>query len=348
MFLLRPFSLIWYLISTTRNTLYNIGLLDSVAFDLPIICVGNLCAGGSGKTTITEYLTRLLFKNNQVGVLSRGYMRKTRGYVLANHTSTAEEIGDEPLQIKKNFPTITVAVCEQRAIGVPTMLCDNPQMNLIIMDDGFQHRSVKPFINILLTEYHRPFYNDYLLPYGRLRESRNGVRRADAVIITKCPEHADFDKIKFKVWEYADESIPIFFSREVYKSPVNFFGNHVIIFPGTTGVTLSGIAHPEHFEKHCSSLVSIQKNFRFPDHYQFKESDLKKMNREFDEMKEKGKIIFTTRKDFMRLQHPGIINQVASLPLAIIPVEAEFIQEPDSPINFDNFIFNKLRQWKNE
>ena len=186
--LLFPFSWLYYLITQIRNRLYDRGLKPSVKFELPVICVGNLTVGGTGKTPMIEHLIRLLQNRFKVATLSRGYGRATKGIRIAGPSENASTIGDEPFQFYTKFgKRITVAVGEERALAIPTILQECSDTQIILLDDGFQHRKVSPGFSILLTDYHRPFYNDFLLPSGRLRESRWGAERADVIVVTKCP-----------------------------------------------------------------------------------------------------------------------------------------------------------------
>ena len=187
--LLWPLSRIYGAVISVRNLLFEIGILKQTSFDVPVIVVGNIAVGGTGKTPHTEYIINLLHSHYNIGVLSRGYKRKTKGYFLATDNVTPSQIGDEPYQMYRKFGQyVTIAVCENRCQGIRNMLASNPNINLIILDDAFQHRYVKPKFSIVLTEFSRPIYNDHLMPLGRLREPIHSLNRADIVIVTKCPE----------------------------------------------------------------------------------------------------------------------------------------------------------------
>ncbi len=238
-----------------RNTLFDIGLLKSTPFAVPIISVGNISVGGTGKTPMIEYLIRHLTSEYTIAVLSRGYGRKSKGFrwVLTNDNVSAT--GDEPLQIKSKFNDILVAVCENRVDGVKQMLSEHPDINLILLDDAFQHRSISPSLQILLTPYSKPFYNDWILPVGNLRESRRGVQRADALIYTKCPEH-------FKDKRSFDK--PTFYSQIQY-SNVNINGP----IYGFSGLANNGV-----FQHYLNAHYSLAGFKSFPDHYAFTNSDI--------------------------------------------------------------------------
>ena len=222
-YLLFPFSLIYYFLTQFRNWLFEKGIFKSFSFDRVVISVGNLTVGGTGKTPMTEYLTEMLQEDYNLAFLSRGYKRKTRGFRIAEATDDATTIGDEPYEYYRKFNKIsTVAVGEDRALSIPKILLKHPEVEVILLDDGFQHRSVKPDINILLTDYGRLFYKDWLLPTGNLREARVNALRAEMVVVTKCPEDIGQDErqeISSRVRKYTRTSAPVFFSKIKYKDP---------------------------------------------------------------------------------------------------------------------------------
>ena len=187
--LLYPFSLLYGLVMWTRNRLYDNKVLNAVEFDLPVIAVGNLSVGGTGKTPHVEYLIRLLKDRFHIATLSRGYNRRTKGYLLADENSTASQLGDEPMQFHQKYPDISVCVGEERMLAIPQLLMERPDTQTILLDDAFQHRSVKPGMNIMITDYSRRFTKDHVVPFGRLREGRKGYERANCIIVSKCPPH---------------------------------------------------------------------------------------------------------------------------------------------------------------
>ena len=223
---LYPFSLIYGLITGIRNFLYNTDILTSFEFNLPVICVGNITVGGTGKTPHTEYLIRLLRENFRVATLSRGYKRKTRGFQIATSSSLVSDIGDEPLQMYRKFPDITVAVDRNRVHGVNTILKERPETEVIILDDGFQHRKIKPGFSILLSDFDRLMVRDNLLPYGNLRESLDNIRRADIILITKSPENISPIQRRIIVKEINKAPYQnLFFTSLKYNDPVPLFEN---------------------------------------------------------------------------------------------------------------------------
>ena len=217
---------------------YRMGIFKTTSFDTPIISVGNLAVGGSGKTPMVEYIISLLEKEYTIAVLSRGYGRKTKGFYSVEPHMNPAETGDEPLQIKNKHPRITVAVCEDRVAGVQKILADNPNVNLILLDDAFQHRAIQPHVQLLLSTYHTPFYTDYMLPAGRLREYRVGASRASAIIFTKCP--TDYTPLAWK-------DKPIFHSKIVYQNPI-IEGNIV----GFSGLADNGV-----FQNHLKKMYHL-------------------------------------------------------------------------------------------
>lgn len=318
--LLLPFSGIYWGITTIRNVFYDLGLMRTTSFDLPIINVGNLSVGGTGKSPHVMYLIDLLKEEKMTCTLSRGYGRKTSGFRIANYDSKVFDIGDEPMQFFRRFKNkILISVCESRVLGVQNLL-KHYYPELIILDDAFQHRQIKAGFNILLTDYNQPFFEDFLLPGGDLRESRAGAKRADIIIVTKCPDSIPNerfqvfqDKIKLK------ENQQLFFSRIIYDNQLigathnlqqtEWINKNVIL--------VTGIANP-------TSLVNfVEANFKnvlhlmYPDHHNFKDVEIDYIRKRFDET-EGDKIILTTEKDYMRLLEEGSLkDNMYYLPIRI-------------------------------
>lgn len=301
-FLLFPFAILYRLIMALRNLFYDEGIFNSTSFDIPVIAVGNLNMGGTGKSPQIEYLIRLLQTNKKVAVLSRGYKRKTSGFVLINETHSVLDVGDEPLQFYKKFPNIHVAVDANRVNGIERLKREvNP--DIILLDDAFQHRKVKADFYVLLTKYGDLFTRDYVLPRGNLRESRKGAKRADLVIVTKCPKDLSFEAqehIKRKIAKYSDK--PIFFSGISYDNEIK----------GTTKVSASelkdhelivvtGIANPKPFLDHLSALDCTFEHFNYPDHHNFSKEDIRQIKNAYNGIQSVEKILLTTEKDYMRL-----------------------------------------------
>ena len=223
-FVLFPLSIIYGFVIWVRNKLYDKNILKSASFNFPVICVGNLSVGGTGKTPMVEYLIRLLKTEYKVATMSRGYKRKTKGFAIANNNTTALDIGDEPMQFYKKFPDITVSVAEERLVSIPQLLHDKPNTNVIILDDAFQHRQVKAGLNILLTEYRDLFTRDFILPAGNLRDLKSSYKRADIIVVTKCKSHLNEEEksqIIKEIKPLAHQKI--FFTKIEYASPYHLF-----------------------------------------------------------------------------------------------------------------------------
>ncbi len=323
--LLLPFSLLYSLILQIRNALYDTGMLKSYPPALPVICIGNLALGGTGKTPHTEYLIRLLKEEQNLATLSRGYGRQTKGFQYVSELSTVKESGDEPLQFKKKFKDkLVVAVDENRQHGIEQLCQDHPELDVILLDDAFQHRSVKPGLNILLTSYSRPYFSDFLLPAGNLREPRSGSARADMVIVTKCPE-----KLSEQEQDAFHRAIPgkvIFFSSIRYGKLIDLKDDTERALPKGDCKTLllTGIADNEPLKHYLRQHSSALEVLEFPDHHDYSEADLIKLRQVFESMSEKNNIIVTTEKDAMRLRQPENLNLLQNLPIYYVPIHIEF------------------------
>ena len=301
-YLLFPFAILYGWITSIRNFLYDKGVLKSYSFDVPIIAVGNLSVGGTGKTPQIEYLIRLLSSNYKIATLSRGYKRKSKGYVVANATSTAETLGDEPFQMHEKFSNIKVAVDSDRKNGIENLLKLDDKPDVILLDDAFQHRKVKAGLYIMLSAYDDLFYDDFMLPTGNLRESRSGAKRADIIVITKCPKElsiSEQERIKAKI----KFEVPIFFSFVDYDD--NVYGKKETIriseIIDKDKLIIAGIAKPEpffNFIKRENDSIMI-----FSDHHNFSENDINTIRE-----KSNGKIIITTEKDYVRLKTQNLNN----------------------------------------
>lgn len=294
----------------TRNKLFDSGVLKEESFDVPVVSVGNITVGGTGKTPHVEYLVDNLAPDLKVAVLSRGYRRKTKGFVLANSASTPETIGDEPMQIYRKFSyKAVIAVCEDRREGIREIMRLYPDTDLIIMDDGFQHRYVKPKVSIVLMDYSRPVYNDNLLPLGRLRESPVQINRADMVIVTKCPE--DLSPLNIRLVDRNLSLMPyqkLFFSRYTYGPLVPVFPEDSPYHASLSALgekdallLLTGIANPRYFVRHFRNFPMKARVVRFPDHHDFSRADIMKIFNAFKSLKGERKLIVTTEKDAVRL-----------------------------------------------
>ncbi|QCX52822.1 tetraacyldisaccharide 4'-kinase [Elizabethkingia sp. JS20170427COW] len=302
---LYPFSLVYNLITAIRNLFFNIGLLYGHKMRIPVIGVGNLSVGGTGKSPVVMYLADLLSKNHhRTGVLSRGYGRKSKGYIVTNYSSNYKQVGDEAMQLFTRFKNrIVIAVCEDRVLGAKKIIED---MNLetLVLDDSYQHRYIKPGFNILLTDYSDPYFKDFVLPAGNLREARSGYKRANAIIVTKCPDDLSEEKKKYyisRIAPYAYQKVffgAIDYDANVYslqKSlPVNNLDYYDILL-------ITGIANPKHILKELGKYSNRIKHLKFKDHYSFTDSDINKIISEYQKLGE-YKMILTTEKDFVRLK----------------------------------------------
>ena len=330
-----------------RNWLFSIGMLKSRVFDIPVISVGNITVGGSGKTPHVEYLVRLLKDKIKVAVLSRGYKRKSHGYVLADENTAMRRIGDEPFQMKHKFDNIYVAVDKSRCHGIESLQKDEKtnDVDVVLLDDAYQHRYVKPGINILLIDYHRLIIYDKLLPAGRLREPKAEKDRADIVIVTKCP--IDLKPMEFRVLRKALKLYPyqsLFFTTLKYGEPYSLFSdekftiessnlNHVLL--------LTGIASPQQMildiKSKCKSVTPLS----FPDHHLFTKADAQKINNAFETLQE-PRCIITTEKDATRLHQLEGLSESVKNSLYILPIEIEFMQKGKDI--FDNKIISYVRK----
>lgn len=344
-----PIAWLFGLSISIRNWLYSKGFLKGYSFDLPVISIGNLSTGGTGKSPTTLYLTKLLKEDFKTAILSKGYKRKTKGLILANQNSTAFDVGDEPLLFKKKHPNITVAVRESRAEGIPELLMKKPQLEVILLDDAFQHRSLKPGLNILLSDYFQPFYEDYLLPVGDLREWKSAYKRADLIIITKCPpglKQAEKQAIIQKIKPYNHQKI--YFSHLEYGYPYLFglptqttsyqLDMHVLL--------LTGIANPASLEDYVLGKVASVYRQYYPDHHYYSLQDLSDILQSFNNIESKNKIIVTTEKDAMRLNLHEAWRNKHRLPIYVQPVEIAFEGQTKTAFNtnirsFVNQYFNK-------
>ena len=332
---LLPVSWLYGLGVRLRNKCFEWGILKSRSFSVPIISVGNITVGGSGKTPHVEYLVEMLKDKVRIAVLSRGYKRKSKGYQLASPLSTVSDIGDEPLQMKKKYPNVHVAVDANRCEGIDRLTQDDEtkDTDVILLDDAYQHRYVKPGINILLVDYHRLIIYDKLLPAGRLREPKDGKRRADMVIITKCPE--GLNPIDYRVVMRAMDLYPyqtLLFSRMVYDKLRPLFCGEVRSLESIGNeehvLALSGIASPEHFEEdlrqHCSTLTPM----RFSDHHDFTTEDEELINSTFESLPS-PKLIITTEKDSVRLLSLTGLSEDVRHHLYVLPIKVSFLLDQE-------------------
>ena len=324
-----------------RNLMFKWHILKQREFPVPVVVVGNISAGGTGKTPHTEYVIDLLRYKYHIGMLSRGYKRKTKGFVLATSRSTPLDIGDEPYQIYQKFGRdISVAVCEDRCTGIEELLRLDPRINLIVLDDAFQHRYVKPTVSIVLTEFNNPVFFDKLLPLGRLREPAKAIYRADMVVVTKCP--TQLKAIEYRIFKNNLKLFPyqkLFFSRFNYTSLRPLFPDirkdapHMSwLGPDDTVLVLSGIANPKPLVRYLKGFKATIKVKVFPDHHNFNRKDLDAITKRFNELEGKQKIIVTTEKDAVRLiNNPYFPHQLKPY-IFYQPIDVTF-----DPMNVDSF-----------
>ena len=329
--LLMPLSLLYGVGVGSRLFLYQMGVLRPTSFDIPVISVGNLTVGGSGKTPHIEYLIRLLQPYIQVATLSRGYGRKTEGFWIVEPQHTAEEVGDEPLQFKRKFPDIQVAVGENRALSIPTMIQKKWDTQAILLDDAFQHLQVNPYLNILLSEYREPFYEDFLVPSGRLREWRQGYRRADIIIMSKCPTNLTPENRRQtiqKINPYPHQRI--YFSTIQYGMPYSYFDpNYVLELTSSVNILLlCAIARADYLVDYVKEKVRAVKTMEFDDHRNFTNYDIAQMHQAMRNLSDSGMknvFLLTTEKDAVRLaKHHDYLVQNNIHPF-IIPIEVAFL-----------------------
>ena len=343
--LLFPIAIIYWLIIFIRNKFYDLKILDSATFGLPLICVGNLSVGGTGKSPMVEFLVRNLKDDFRVATLSRGYKRKTKGYALANERSDALEIGDEPMQFKLKFPDVPVAVGEERLDAISQLLHDKPAIQSIILDDAFQHRAIKAGLNILLSDYNNLFTRDFYLPTGDLRDLKSSYKRAEIIVVTKC----DLALTEQQKKEIIDEIQPlanqhIFFTANSYGSLTHIIKNEQTLFltPDTDVLLITGIANPQPLKDLLEEHTDAYYMLHYPDHHIFTIDDWKDIKKRFDKIDAEKKIMLTTEKDAVRLAK--FREQLNDVPLYVIPLKHHFLfNEGDK---FLSLIKNYIKDFK--
>jgi tetraacyldisaccharide 4'-kinase len=326
-----PLSLLYALIMACRNLLFDLGLKSVYVSPIQTINIGNLTVGGTGKTPHVEYLIRLFRDKYTLATLSRGYGRSTTGFMAANDRSTADSIGDEPFQLFQKFD-VPVFVSEKRAIGLQQIEQIEPKINLILLDDAFQHRAISPTTNILLTDYNRLFVNDLVLPSGRLREWRTGAKRADCVVVSKCPDilsGQEQGQITRQIRQYTKPETPIFFSSIRYATPLPYFLNQPAFDTQKSVILLSGIAQPARFEQDARQHFAVAQHLIFRDHHHFTKQDLAAI---------KSKIVLTTEKDVAKIK--PLLN-VADSQFYFWPIEIVFLK--NNGVSFDEWIVNIIK-----
>ncbi len=325
--LLLPVSLLYWLITAARNWMFDSGFMKASKFSVPVISIGNLSVGGTGKTPHSIHLIRNLAPHIHVASISRGYKRKTRGFRMVNYMDSAQNVGDEPLLMKKKFPLTPVAVAEDRSIGIPYLIGHAPDTQLVVMDDGFQHRSVAPYINILLTTYDAPFSNDFILPTGRLRESKAGAARADIILVTKCPEDLSRADANAMAEKLANEGQKVFFTTYAYGQPYYLYNSlYKLNFQRDIDVlSFSAIAKSSQMNDYLGKQVEQVYEIDFPDHHSFSKRDIAQVILAYQNMTNKKKVLISTEKDATRLLAFRQEFMDAKIPLFILPIEVKFL-----------------------
>ncbi|MAY23337.1 MAG: tetraacyldisaccharide 4'-kinase [Flavobacteriaceae bacterium] len=328
---LYPFSILYDGVTSLRNYAYDKGWKESTEFEVPVICVGNLSVGGTGKSPMVELLVQFLKEDYKVAVLSRGYKRKSKGFLKVTESATSEMVGDEPLQIKRKFPEITVAVCANRREGIQKL---QGKAEVILLDDAFQHRKVKPAFSILLTAFDSLFIEDYLLPAGNLRESRRGAYRADIIVVTKCPDrvpYAKLQEIQFRMQLDPEQSI--YFSRIGYDPFIYGKTEQLPLdyLKGKPFTLITGIAKPQPLVNFLKGKKFEFQHKRFPDHHHFSDSEINTLQRE--------ELILTTEKDFQRLSH-----RIQKKAFYFLPIKTEILHEREAA--FKKEVLNRLEYYR--
>ncbi len=323
--ILLPVSIIYGLVIYARNYLYDKKILRAVKFNFPIICVGNLVMGGTGKSTMVEFLIDILGHEMNVATLSRGYKRRTKGYILASEKTSALEIGDEPMQFHVKYPGVSVAVCEDRLVAVPQILQDKPATNVILLDDAFQHRAIDAGLNILLTQYGDLYTHDFFLPSGDLRDEKASAKRANIIVVTKCPANlAIEEKNSIEKDLHLKDEQTIYFTTLEHGLPYHILTKEEKPLSLEKEVLLvCGIANPEPLKKYLEENTAAFYQLHFSDHHIYSIDDLKGISKKFEQMQSSQKFILTTEKDAVRLIK--FENTLMDLPFYVLPVRNRFL-----------------------
>lgn len=346
--LLLPISFIYSIVLFLRHKLYDWGILKSKTYDTPSICVGNLNLGGTGKTPHIEYLVRLLSDNYKIAVLSRGYGRKTKGFIIADVTHTHEDIGDEPLQYFKKFDNIAVAVDEDRCDGIDKLLQREDTPQVILLDDAYQHRKIKPGLNILLTDYYNLYSKDHLVPSGKLRDIRKAAYRAEIIVITKSPDVLT----PYYKRDVEDSLKPLphqklFYSYIEYQDfqPLSRYSFNINIKEAKTVLLLCGIANTYSLEDHIKRKYNTISKIKFDDHHNFTEKDINMIIEKYNSLIGKNKVIVTTEKDAMRLINSSFLSKFDNIPVFTIPIKIKFHKEEGNSFNDEilNYVKNNIQ-----
>ena len=326
-----PLSWLYGMVVHIRHKLFDLKVLRSEEFDIPVVCIGNLTVGGTGKTPVAELLIERFSEHYRVGVLSRGYRRKTKGFVLSTPTSSARTIGDEPRQMKLKYPSVPVAVCEKRAEGIRLLRKAHPEIELIILDDAFQHRYVEPWVNILLMDYNNPVYRDRLLPWGRLRDTRNQIHRANFVLVTKCPD--DLNPLDMRIVINSLGLFPyqsLYFTRMRQGEITPLFADRAVgkVREGDPVIAMSGIANPVPLLENLRKRFDVVAELTFDDHHTYRLSDMRRLEALFAAYPDA--VVLTTEKDAVKLTNRKKVPEAVQQRLYYVPIHVSFVADSES------------------
>ena len=326
-----PLAWIYGLIINVRHKLFDLKILRSEEFDIPVVCVGNLTVGGTGKTPVTEFLIERLSGERRVAVLSRGYRRRTKGFVLSTPRSSVKSIGDEPKQMKMKYPDVPMAVCEKRAEGIRRLREIHPEIELVILDDAFQHRYVEPWVNILLMDYNRPVYRDRLLPWGRLRDTRGQIDRANFVLVTKCPD--DLNPLDMRIVINSLGLFPyqsLYFTRMRQGEITPLFADRAVgkVREGDPVIAMSGIANPVPLLESLRKRFDVVAELTFDDHHTYRLSDMRRLEALFAAYPDA--VVLTTEKDAVKLTNRKKVPEAVQQRLYYVPIHVSFVADSES------------------
>ena len=326
-----PLSWLYGMVVHIRHKLFDLKILRSEEFDIPVVCIGNLTVGGTGKTPVAELLIERFSEHYRVGVLSRGYRRRTKGFVLSTPASSARTIGDEPRQMKLKYPSVPVAVCEKRAEGIRLLRKAHPEIELIILDDAFQHRYVEPWVNILLMDYNNPVYRDRLLPWGRLRDTRNQIHRANFVLVTKCPD--DLNPLDMRIVINSLGLFPyqsLYFTRMRQGEITPLFADRAVgkVREGDPVIAMSGIANPVPLLENLRKRFDVVAELTFDDHHTYRLSDMRRLEALFAAYPDA--VVLTTEKDAVKLKNRKKVPEAVQQRLYYVPIHVSFVADSES------------------
>lgn len=341
-FLLFPFSLIFIGVTELRSLMFSLGIMKQKAFKLPVIVVGNLSTGGTGKSPMIDHLTKLLAKESKPASLSRGYGRTSKEFQEVKLDSKSQLVGDEPLMLKQLNPKVDVFVDRKRVEGIERILSVKPEINVFLLDDAFQHRHVKPGLAILLSTFEDPFYSDFVLPSGNLRELRKNANRAQIIVVTKCPDLTvqQMEVCKAKIQRYSKAKV--FFSGINYGQPISLFGAQTLPENTANILLLTGIANANSLVSHCKSKFQLVEHLSFGDHHSYKAPDFNRLTDNFNSFASEKKIVLTTHKDAVKLLEADkqSLEILKKLPIFYQPIQMEILNDQNE---FNELILNYVR-----